>query len=228
MIIHMDFFHIGSELVFGFIALLLFTKILGKTVITQVTTFDFVCVLVIGELVGNAMYDQDTGIKEILYAVIIWGTLIFLTEFLTQKFRRSRGLLEGKPSIIIQKGKIDYEQLKKNHLDLNQLQHLLRTKDIFSIKECHYAILETDGTINTIKKQAYTAPVRNELQLPSEDSAMPISLILDGEIIEENLTAVGWDKKKLLLELSDLGIHSQKTVLYAEWHENAPLYVQNF
>jgi len=224
----MDFLHIGSELVFGFIALLLFTKILGKTVITQVTTFDFVCVLVIGELVGNAMYDDSTGIKEILYAVIIWGFLIFLTELLTQKFRRSRSLLEGKPSIIIQKGKIDYAELKKNHLDLNQLQHLLRSKDIFSIRECHYAILETDGTVNTIKKQAYTSPTRNELQLDRQDSTMPLSLILDGEIIEENLTSVGWDEKRLYSELAQIGINSSKTVLYAEWQENAPLYVQSY
>lgn len=224
----MDFLHIGSELVFGFIALLLFTKILGKTVITQVTTFDFVCVLVIGELVGNAMYDDSTGIKEILYAVIIWGFLIFLTEFSTQKFRRSRSLLEGKPSIIIQNGKIDYGELKKNHLDLNQLQHLLRSKDIFSIRECHYAILETDGTVNTIKKQAYTSPTRAELQLDKQDSTMPLSLILDGEIIEENLTTVGWDKKRLNSELIHLGINSHKTVLYAEWQEDAPLYVQSY
>ncbi len=224
----MDFLHIGSELVFGFIALLLFTKILGKTVITQVTTFDFVCVLVIGELVGNAMYDDNTGIKEILYAVIIWGFLIFLTEFLTQKFRRSRSLLEGKPSIIIQKGKIDYDELKKNHLDLNQLQHLLRSKDIFSIQECHYAILETDGTVNTIKKQAYTSPSRTEMQLNVQDSTLPLSLILDGEIIEENLTNVGWDEKKLNAELAQIGIHSPKTVLYAEWQEDAPLYVQSY
>ena len=224
----MDFLHIGSELVFGFIALLLFTKILGKTVITQVTTFDFVCVLVIGELVGNAMYDDSTGIKEILYAVIIWGFLIFLTEFLTQKFRRSRSLLEGKPSIIIQKGKIDYDELKKSHLDLNQLQHLLRSKDIFSIRECHYAILETDGTVNTIKKQAYTSPTRAELQLEKQDNAMPLSLILDGEIIEENLTSVGWDKTRLNTELVQLGINSSKKVLYAEWQEDAPLYVQSY
>jgi len=224
----MDFLHIGSELVFGFIALLLFTKILGKTVITQVTTFDFVCVLVIGELVGNAMYDDSTGIKEILYAVIIWGFLIFLTEFLTQKFRRSRSLLEGKPSIIIQKGRIDYDELKKNHLDLNQLQHLLRSKDIFSIRECHYAILETDGTVNTIKKQAYTSPTRAELQLEKQDNAMPLSLILDGEIIEENLTSVGWDKTRLNTELVQLGINSSKKVLYAEWQEDAPLYVQSY
>jgi len=136
----LEFTHIFSELIIGYFLLLLLTKVLGKTQITQITTFDFVSVLVLGELVGNAMYDTETGIKEIMYSILIWGGLIYITEFITQKFRKTRQLLEGKPSIIINKGKIDFKELKKNHLDINQLQHLLRAKDVFSIAECAYAI----------------------------------------------------------------------------------------
>lgn len=147
----MEYLHILSVLVVGYIFLFIMAKLLGKTQITQITPFDFISAIVLGELVGNALYDQETGIPEIFFAVAVWGILIYATEILTQKYKRARKLLEGEPSIVIKKGKIIYEELKKNHLDINQLQHLLRSKDVFSIRECEYAILETDGTVSALK-----------------------------------------------------------------------------
>ena len=224
----MEFKHIFSELIIGYFLLLLLTKILGKTQITQITTFDFVSVLVLGELVGNAMYDTETGIKEITYSILLWGALIYVTEFITQKFRKTRQLFEGKPSIVINKGKIDFHELKKNHLDINQLQHLLRAKDVFSIAECAYAILETDGTISVLKKSAYSNPTKQDMKIPIETISLPISVILDGEIIRENLPRIGWSEDQLMQELNSQNIPSYKDILYAEWREGSPLYVQSY
>ncbi|AYV65527.1 MULTISPECIES: DUF421 domain-containing protein [Niallia] len=224
----MEFTHIFSELIIGYFLLLLLTKVLGKTQITQITTFDFVSVLVLGELVGNAMYDTETGIKEIMYSILIWGGLIYITEFITQKFRKTRQLLEGKPSIIINKGKIDFKELKKNHLDINQLQHLLRAKDVFSIAECAYAILETDGTISVLKKSAFVNPTKKDMNLSLEATSLPISVILDGEIIKENLPRIGWNEEQLMQELKKRDVQSPKDILYAEWQEGSPLYVQSY
>ncbi|MFP3722957.1 DUF421 domain-containing protein [Niallia circulans] len=224
----MEFTHIFSELIIGYILLLLLTKVLGKTQITQITTFDFVSVLVLGELVGNAMYDTETGIKEIMYSILVWGGLIYITEFITQKFRKTRQLLEGKPSIVINKGKIDFKELQKNHLDINQLQHLLRAKDVFSIAECAYAILETDGTISVLKKSAYRNPTKQDMNLSLEITALPISVILDGEIIKENLPRIGWNEEQLMHELKKQNVQSPKDILYAEWQEGSPLYVQSY
>lgn len=224
----MDFTHIFTELLVGYVFLLILTRILGKTEITQITTFDFVSVLILGELVGNAMYDKETGIKEILYSIIIWGALIYLTELLTQKFRKTRKILEGKPSIIINKGKIDYEELKKNRLDLNQLQHLLRSKDVFSITECAFAILETDGTISVMKKQALSSPTKEELQIPYQTNTLPISIIMDGEIIKENLSYIGLTEQQFREKLEKQGFTQPKTILYAEWQDGHPLYIQNY
>ncbi|CAI9386437.1 hypothetical protein BACSP_01603 [Bacillus sp. T2.9-1] len=224
----MEFKHIFSELIIGYFLLLLLTKILGKTQITQITTFDFVSVLVLGELVGNAMYDTETGIKEITYSILLWGALIYVTEFITQKFRKTRQLFEGKPSIVINKGKIDFHELKKNHLDINQLQHLLRAKDVFSIAECAYAILETDGTISVLKKSAYSNPTKQDMKIPIETISLPISVILDGEIIRENLPRIGWSEDQLMQELKNQNIPSYKDILYAEWCEGSPLYVQSY
>ncbi|MEN8699110.1 DUF421 domain-containing protein [Bacillus infantis] len=224
----MEYLHIFAELVVGFAALFLITKFLGKTQITQITTFDFVSALVLGELVGNALFDEKIGLGQILFAVFLWGILIYFTEYLTQRFKRMRRFLEGEPSIVIKKGQIVYDSLKKNHLDINQLQHLLRSKDIFSIRECEYAILETDGTVSVLKKPPYSFPAAKDFNIQLQPEELPVTLVLDGEIVLDNLHMIHWDENKLQSELKGWGAETVKDVLYAEWKKGEPLHVQTF
>jgi uncharacterized membrane protein YcaP (DUF421 family) len=224
----MDYFRIATELFTGYVALFFLTKILGKTQISQITAFDFISAIIVGELVGNALYDENVGIMDILITVLMWGFLIFLTEIITEKSQRWRKFLEGEPSIVIHKGKIDYKQLKKNHLDINQLQHLLRSKDVFSIRECEYAILETDGTISVMKKQPYSNVTLEDLKISKKQQTLPVSLILDGMVIKDNLASIQKDKSWLLNEIRQRGAKTVEEVLYAEWLEEEPLLVQKY
>ncbi|WP_461610472.1 DUF421 domain-containing protein [Cytobacillus kochii] len=223
-----EYIHITFVLFVGFIALFIMTKILGKSQISQITPFDFISAIVLGELVGNALYDENTGISQMLFSVLLWTILILTTEKITQKFRRTRKLLEGGPSIVIRKGKIEYGQLKKNHLDLNQLQELLRAKDIFSIRQCEFAFLETNGTITALKKPEYTTPTIEDLQLKYPKIKVPINIILDGEIVHENLNILGWDVKFLDEKLKKKGYTNVKEILYADWEKEDGLHIQTY
>ncbi|MDF1507481.1 DUF421 domain-containing protein [Robertmurraya sp. DFI.2.37] len=223
-----EYLQILIELIFGYIALFALTKIMGKTQITQITPFDFISALILGELVGNAIYDNDITFQKVIYAVVIWGLLIFITEILTQKKKGLRKLLEGKPSIVIRKGKIDYEMLKKARLDINQLQHLLRSRGIFSIRECEYAILETDGSISVLRKSSYEHVTIRDLNLPRSAVKLPVTLILDGEIEADNLHFIKWNEEMLYNEMKKFGIDSEKDVLYAEWREGEELLIQTY
>lgn len=223
-----EFVQIFMELIIGYIALFVLTKVMGKTQITQITPFDFISALILGELVGNAVYDKDITITKVIFAVIVWGLLIYMTEVLTQKKKSLRKLLEGEPSIVIRQGKIDYKVLKKAHLDINQLQHLLRAKGIFSIRECQYAILETDGAISVLRKSSYSAPTLDDLKLPLSSVSLPVTLIMDGEVEVDNLQMIQWDRETLLNEIKKYGISSEKDVLYAEWKEGETLHVQTY
>lgn len=84
--------HLGQitiELFVGFFVLLIATKILGKTQISQLTPFDFISAIVIGELVGNTVYDPEVRVGSILYAVFVW-------VFLIHKMRRLPALCLGR------------------------------------------------------------------------------------------------------------------------------------
>lgn len=223
--IEVGFSHIFLDSIIGFLALFVITKVLGKSQITQITAFDFISALVLGELVGNALYDKETGIPHIIFAVTLWGVFIYVTEFLTQKWKKTRSLLEGKPSMIIHKGKVLKDEMKKARLDINQLQHLLRSKDAFSIQDVEYAILETDGSISVLKKTMMQNPTRKDFNLKPESVFLPITIISDGEVIWDNLKESKLNENWLKSELSKHNVTDYHEIMYAEWQKGEPLYV---
>lgn len=209
-----------TELIVGFLALFILTKILGKTQISQITPFDFISSIFLGELVGNAMYDDETSVWVILYAILIWGSLIYIIEIVSQKFKGTRKFLEGAPTIVIRKGMIDRDMLKKSKLDINQLQNLVRQKGYFGLKEVEYAILETNGTLSVMPKYEYGSPNRQDMKIYSQEQPeLPVTLILDGELNHDNLSTAGLSKKKLMEELYKQGYSTIKEVVYAEMSE---------
>ncbi|MEC2070727.1 DUF421 domain-containing protein [Alkalihalophilus marmarensis] len=225
---HTNFLSLTTELLVGFFALLILTKVLGKNQITQLTPFDFISALVLGELVGNAIYDKEIGLQYVIYAIFFWGSLIYFIEMLTQKFRGSRAYLEGTPALIIANGKIQYEELRKNKLDLNQLQHLLREKSVFSVREVQYGVLETNGSVSVLKKQQFDTPINKDLNIPAKSVSLPILLILDGELITESLQQLNMSEEWLKEELLRRGIPEIKAVMYAEWLEGEGFEIQTY
>ncbi|MFB1050109.1 DUF421 domain-containing protein [Paraliobacillus sp. JSM ZJ581] len=214
------------ETIFGFVGLFILTKILGKTQIRQLTAFDFISALILGELVGNALYDDNVGIIGIGFAILLWGVLLYFTEIATQKIKRSRSILEGRPSIVIHKGKLQREVMAKSKLDMNQLLHLLRSKDAFSIRDIDYAILETDGTVSVLKKTYAQQPTRLDINLPAESVELSMMLINDGEIIKDNLAEINQDQTWLEEELKKQEVSSYKDVFYAEYTKGENLLIQ--
>lgn len=214
------------ELLIGFVALMVVTKVLGRSSISQATPFDFVASLVLGEFVGGAIYDPEVDLFRIIYVVLIWGLLIFIVDLVALKFNKSRGIIESTPAILINNGIINRKLLKKHRMDINRLQSLLRDKDIFSIREVEHAILEPNGKINAIKKPIYDTVKKQDLDLPIKSVSIPVTLISDGIILKNNLQQIDRDSEWLEQELSNRNIHSVKDVMICEWRVEDGLFVQ--
>jgi uncharacterized membrane protein YcaP (DUF421 family) len=216
------------ETLFGFVALFLLTKLLGKTQISQLTAFDFIAAIVMGELVGNALFDEKAGLFEIGYVVVLWGVLLYIVEIITQKFKGSRYVLEGKPSIMIHKGKLMREEMKKNKVDIGEVLHMLRAKDTFSIQEVEYAIMETDGTLSVLKKSAYQPTIKSDVNAPPADVNLSATLITDGEMLRDNLQELHLSIDWLYDELKKQGYEKPEDIFYAEYIKDKPLYLLPF
>lgn len=219
------FFQLTIELVIGFFTLLAVSRFIRKTQISQVTPFDFISAIVLGELLGNAIYDEKARIWNVVYALALWGLLIYTMSKITQKFKGTRKLIEGEPAIIIRNGQIDFNVLKKEKIDVNELMSLLRQKDAFSVREIEYAILEQGGDISILKKSKYENPTMEDLNLPLKSVYLPVNLILDGEVLSDNLKMIGFDDDWLLKQLHKFGIRKVDDVFLAEWKKDEGLHV---
>ncbi|MFD2617075.1 DUF421 domain-containing protein [Terrilactibacillus laevilacticus] len=107
------------ELIIGLFGLLILTRLMGRASISEATPFDFVSVLIVGDFVGEAIYNKEVKVFFILYAIFLWGLLIILIDFITLKFSKTRNIFESTPSLIIDNGVLDKKEMKRNKLDIN-------------------------------------------------------------------------------------------------------------
>jgi len=213
------------KVVVGFFILFFIIMITGRTSIYQLTPFHLVFVILLGDFLGNTLYEDQIGIFYFLYAVGLWTLLMISIEFVTLKIKSTRSLLLVNPSIIIRNGFIDREILKKNKLDLNQLTSLLRQSNVFSVREVQYGILEANGQLSILLKSHYQNPKKQDFNLPENPVDLPTAIILDGEIIWDNLLALGFDQLWLDTQLTENGYNNEKSILYADWDESEGIHI---
>lgn len=213
----MSYESIILKLVIGFAGLWAITRLLGKKEIAQLTPFDFVSSLVLSEIVGNTIYDDEINISHLLLAFGVWAVLSYLFEFLTYRVKRLRGPLDGRPSVLIRNGIVDRKEMEHNKLDFEQLRLLLRMQNVFSLREVAFAVYETNGSLTVLKKSAYESLERKDFNLPDEAVGLPVGLIEDGEIQHHELSRCGKDPQWLLEELHKNGYSRPEEVMYAEW-----------
>lgn len=218
--------YLSIELVVGFFFLFIIVKFVGKKIINQISPFTFIAAIVLGELLGNALYDHKIGVFYIIYAMSLWGALLFTVEFLSEKFLGFRGIIEGKPSALIKNGVVDREALKKNRMNINQLQSLLRQSETFSIREVAFCYLEANGSISILKKSKYQKLTQEDINLPPTAVYVPVTLIRDGKVLWDEIIDLGFDEAWLKSQLASHNISDYQEVFIAEWLQGEGLFVQ--
>lgn len=214
------------ELSIGLFGLLLLTKVMGRASMSEATPFDFISMIVVGDFVSDAIYDPETHIFKVLFAIFFWGLLIYLVDLITLKIYRSRSFFESQPLLVVNRGCIDRKALKKAKMDMNHLQMLLRDREIFSIREVDYALLEPNGKVSVIRNSFYEKVRRGDLELKPRPVEMLVTLISDGKILKENLAKAGKTEQWLSGELSRRSIDKPDQIMLAEWSEETGLYIQ--
>lgn len=222
----MKIMYLTTELIIGFFFLFIIVKFVGRKIINQITPFTFIASIVLGELLGNALYDDQVGILYVIYSMTLWGSLLFIVEYLGQKYLLFRGIFEGKPSALIKNGIIDREELKRNRMNINQLQSLLRQSETFSIREVAFCYLEANGSISILKKAKYQKTTQEDFNMLTKPVNVPVTLIRDGKILWDELKDLNFDESWLKTQLTSQGISDYKDVFLAEWLEDDGIFVQ--
>ena len=203
-----------------YMAVLISLRVMGKGEIAEMNCFDLVITLLIAEVASTPMENNDI---PLLYGIASLIGLVFIQtviSVISLKFRSISRFVSGKPSILINKGKIDYKILKKEKITIDELLEQLRIQGYFNIKYVQYALLETDGNLSVV-------PTTNYNSTPSvEYKHMPISLIQDGKIIKESLKSIQEDETWLNNILKSHHIDNVKDVLLCVLDEYDKIFIQ--
>ena len=139
-----------------YVALLLAFRFLSKRDLTQNTTFDLLIVLLLSNVVQNALIGED---NSVLGSLVGAATLLLLSTGLnrwTAKSIKARRLLEGEPILLVHNGQILDENMTKYAVSRPDLNAGLRGQNMITLGDVRYAFLELDGTISVIRKSEQT------------------------------------------------------------------------
>ncbi len=201
-------------------------RVMGKRQIGELQPFELAVAILISELAAVPM--QNTGIPLISGIIPILTLLIaqMALSFISLKSIKARGIICGKPSILIANGKIQEAELKKEMFTLNDLLEQLRINNTPNIADVEFAILETNGQLSVIPKSQKRAISAEDLNIPTNYEGLPLDLIVDGSINYNNLQKANLNITWLLGELKKLGIDKPENILFASLDSQGNLYWQ--
>lgn len=211
----MMFLQIASKLIVGLIGLLLITRLLGKKTLSEITPFDLIYTLVLGGILEESIYDDKVNALHFLFAVALWGIMIYFLESVVQKKDKINTFIKGSPSVLIYDGELNLSEIKNNHIEMEQLRSMLRSQNCFSLRTVKYAVLEIGGSVS----------VMNESE---EDDEFSYLLIDEGVIEQKTVQFIGKDNDWLIESLKEDGHPNFEEIVYAEWTPKQGLYVKTY
>ncbi|KSU59051.1 hypothetical protein AS034_19015 [[Bacillus] enclensis] len=223
-----EHFEVIIRSIISFSLLLIGTRMLGKQTISQMTMFDFVASISLGAISANLAFNTTIKIHHTIIAFVMYVAIIFLIAIISLKNRKGRKFLAGDPTIVMQNGKVLEGNMKKMRYTLDYLNQQLRERDVFNIEEVLFAIVETNGTLTVLKKPQFRNVTRQDLMIAvNGEQKLPIELIMDGEIINNNLEQNNLSFSWLESELRKRNL-THHDVVYAVMAANGNLYVDTY
>lgn len=208
----MELFNVIMRTLFFYFFITLAYRIMGKREIGQLGIIDLIVSILIAELVAISIENINDSIFLTILPICVLVVLELVLAYISIKSRTFRAIFDGKPSLIVVHGKINYHEMVKQRYSMDDLLLSLRQKEIRSIDEVEYAFLEPNGKLSIFKYNFFK--VR---------SAYPMPLIVDGAIQKKALKYIHKTNAWLEKELSNKKLNV-KEVFYA-FYKNSKIYI---
>ena len=184
-----------------YIVVLAVMRLMGKREIGQLQPFELAISIMIADLASIPM--TEIGIPIFNGIVPILGLLVMhlIISVINLKSLKAREIICGKPSILIYRGKINEQELKKERFTINELEERLRGNNVVNLGDVEYAILETSGQVTVIQKPEKRNTIPEDFNIVPEYEGIPYDLVVDGKVMMKNLKLIGknyaWLKKQV-------------------------------
>ena len=182
-----DTFNIIIRCVVAMTTLFFMTKLLGKKQVSELSLFDYVVGISIGNFASEMAINLEAEFFNALLAIVVFGLLAYIISILTLKSLKLRKFFVGAPTILIENGKLIYKNMKKSMIDVNDLLSQAREMGYFDLSEIEFAILEANGKISFLPKGEYKNITVKDMKLKIEKQGLCANVIIDGNIMDDNL-----------------------------------------
>lgn len=209
----------------SFFILLLFVRLMGKQQVAQLTFFDYIVGITIGSIASTLSVQINESLLSTLAGMATWTLLAIAVAFLSMHSSLILTLVNGRSTIVVKNGKIQEANLKRIRISLEELMSELRTKGIFNMADVEFAIFESGGKFSVQQKQDKKPLTRADMNIDSTYEGLPITLILDGAIMEKELKELRLSKAWLYHQLEKQSINDASEVSLAQLDTQGNMYV---
>ena len=201
-------------------------RLMGKRQVGELEPSELVLALIIADLAAVPM--QDFGIPMLtgISPIFTLLSVTMIISVLTMKSVRFRALLCGRPSIIVENGKVHQREMKKNRFTVDELMEELRMKGITDLSTVKYAILETNGQISVLPYANQLPVTAEQMNVTPEDVGLPLVIINDGRVLDHNLKTRGLNREWLHKQLDERHVrHTEDIYLLTVDEQNRVYFV---
>ena len=185
----------------SFVVLFILAKISGYRQISQMSMFDYVNGITIGSIAAEMATGLDAHWSYPLTSMVVFGLLTLAVSCMTDHSLKFRRFMIGEPIILLHKGKLYKQNLKKAHINIDELLESCRINGYFSLSKLQTILMESSGKFSFIPAAGQKPVTASDMNLPAEADSLSAVIITDGLLLTRNLKALGrdenWVHKKL-------------------------------
>lgn len=196
-----------------YIIILIVMRLMGKREIGQLQPFELVIAIMIADLASIPMTENGIPIQNGIVPILGLLVMHLIISIINMKSIRAREIICGKPTILIYRGKINENALRKERFTINELEERLRGNNISSLGDVEYAVLETSGGLTVIPKPSKRNTIPEDFGIEPDYEGIPYDLVIDGVIMNENLHEIGRDYNWLKKEVAKFGINPEQALV---------------
>jgi uncharacterized membrane protein YcaP (DUF421 family) len=219
---------VAGRSILSFLLLFTLARVLGKKQISQLTFFDYVVGIVIGDMAASIAIETDMKFMNGFIGLVVYTLLSLILAYGAIKSFKFRDLVESSPAILVKNGRIMEKNLFKSKMTFDDLLNGLREKDAFKLSEVELAMLETNGQISVLKKPEYQSLTPKDIGLNKEEESVPSLIIIDGTLLENRLKYLGYTKQWVLDEIKNQGANKFEDVFLAQIDSSGNLFIDLF
>lgn len=204
---------------------LLAVRVMGKSELSRMSPFQMVISFMIAELAAMPIDSSSTSLINGVMAIFTLMFLQVLISWLSIKSEKFKNFVSGKPSILIEDGKLNIKELRRQRITNTDLMEQLRITGYPSISSIRHAILESNGQLTIIPKASEKAVTCGDISLKAYEPRLPLIVVSDGTVYHRNLFMAGFNEDIFEKRLASAGINSVYDIFLAFCDEKKKIHV---